>query len=482
MKQAIHIFKKDVRYLRYDVAFALLAAMAFCLTTIHNLRGPGPVAVILPVTWWFLIGRVIHAEALPGNRQFWLTRPYQWQSLLGAKLLFILAFVNTPLLIADAVIIGAAGFSIGAELGGLLWMQLLLLAAFVLPTAAFSAITSGLTELLMVTLLLIVGVLARILVSPLLSWGDFSWMELGWVKICYVAAQIAATAAIILLWQYARRNTFAARTLTGAIVLALLASSALLPWTAAFTLQTYFSRRKIDISSVRIELDSDRKWLGRIYATEGGQIVAELPLRISGLPTGTELKPNGLTVKLHAPDGETSVVHQPPPYSFNFESGILSLRAVMGKAFYKRAKDKPLQLRGKLYFTLYGNRQQVSIPVNGRSVPVKGVGLCSADASFLLCRSAFRPPSDWVTIRMLQDSSNGAKATTEDFSHRTSYSPFPAELSIDPLYRFLSPRVNATVEARVQVWEPFVHLERNFELYDVRLNDFAASSLSAVRK
>ena len=87
---------------------------------------------------------------------------------------------------------------------------------------------------------------------------------------------------------------------------------------------------------MRIKLDSDRKWLGRIYATEGDQIAAELPLGISGLPTGTELKPNGLTVKLHAPDGETSVVHQPPPYSFNFASGLVSIRAVSGKVFYER--------------------------------------------------------------------------------------------------------------------------------------------------
>jgi hypothetical protein len=475
MKQAFHIFKKDVRYLRYDLGITLLAATAFCLMGVRNMRGPGPAAIILPVAWWFLIGRVIHAEPLPGNRQFWLTRPYRWKSLLGAKILFILTFVNLPLLLADAAIIHAAGFSISNELAGLLWTQVLLIAAFVLPAAAFSAITSGLAELLVVTLLLVFGILARLLTASFAHWGIY-WMELEWVKTYYVLAQIAAAAAIVLLWQYARRSTFATRTVACAAALVLLASSALLPWTTAFALQTHLSKRNIDLSSIRIELDSDRKWMGRIFAGEQDQMIAELPLQISGLPAGTELKPNGLAVKLCAPDGETWVVNQSPPDSFNFEAGVTSLRAVMGRAFYAKVKDRPLQFRGTLYFTLYGNKQGAPIPLNRGPVMVNGVGLCSAGARFLLCNSAFRPQSDLVTIQMLQDSPGGAKATTEGLSDNASYSPFPAGVNVNPLYQFFSPRLKPIFQARIEASEPVAYLERNFEIDYVHLNDFALSS------
>jgi hypothetical protein len=462
MKQALHIFKKDVRYLRYDIGITLLATVAFCL-----MRNP----LILPVTWWFLISRVIHAEAIPGDRQFWLTRPYEWKSLVCAKILFIFTFVNLPLLLADAVIIHMAGFSIGQELAGLLWTQVLLVTAFVLPAAAFSAITSGLRELLTVTLFLAVGFLAWVVTSPLIHPG-FHWMELEWIKTYCLTAQLAAAAAIVLLWQYARRDTFATRIAAGATAVVLLASSSLLPWTGAFALQTHLSNRKMDASSLRIELDSGRKWLGHIYAAGQDQMVAELPLQFSGIPAGTELKPNGATMTLRASDGETWIVNQPPPLSLNFESGITSLRAVMGKAFYTKVKNQPLQLRGTLYFTLYGNQQNTLLPLNSSAVPVNGVGICSADTHFLLCYSAFRTQSDLVAIQTLEDSPSGPKETTESLARLASYSPFPADLNVDPVSRFFLPRTRTISAARVEALRPLAHLERDFEIAHVHLNDF----------
>ncbi len=477
MKQALHIFKKDVSYLRYDIGITLLAVVAFILGGIRHVPAFG---AFLPVTWWFLIARLIHAEALPGDRQFWLTRPYKWKSLLGAKVLFVLVFINLPLLTADAVIIHAVGFSVGHEMAGLLWTQVLLTMAFVLPVAAFSAITSGLGELLFATLFVVIGILAR-LITPWIHWGS-PWFELEWIRTYSFVAQLAAAAAVILLWQYARRNTLATRIVAGAAAVVLLASSSLLPWTTAFALQTHLSQRSIAPSSIRVELDSDRKWLGRIYTAEQDQMVAELPLQISGIPVGTELRPNGLTVTLRAPDGETWIVNQPPPYSFTFEVGIISLRAVMGGAFYAKVKDQPLQFRGTLFFTLYGNKQSARIPLNRGSVPVSGI-LCSAAAHFLRCDSVFRAPSDLVAIQVLQEFPRGPKATTERPFRSTSYSPFPADLSVDPLYQsFFSPQIDTISEAHVETLQPLAHLEQDFEIDHVRLNDFIASSpLAAIK-
>src|SRR6185437_9018095 len=149
---ALHIFKKDVGFLRYHIALTLLAAVAFCLMGTFNIKGAGPTAFILPVTWWFLIAAVIHAEPLPGRGQFWLTRPYQRKSLLCAKALFIVTFVNIPIVVADLFIVHATGFPITANIGGFLWTQVLLLAVFEIPAAAIASITSSLLELLIATL------------------------------------------------------------------------------------------------------------------------------------------------------------------------------------------------------------------------------------------------------------------------------------------------------------------------------------------
>ena len=126
MGQAIHIFKKDVRHLRFEIAIAITVAALFAfIETKHALWPVDAVysdtpasylaLLLLPVAWWTLIGRAIHDEALPGDRQFWITRPYSWRSLLGAKLLFIFAFINLPMLVAQMVIVHAYGFSLGAE-------------------------------------------------------------------------------------------------------------------------------------------------------------------------------------------------------------------------------------------------------------------------------------------------------------------------------------------------------------------------------
>src|SRR4051812_34967400 len=120
MRQAVHIFRKDVRRLLPEIVVTLLVVAAFIFLEVRRalwwpdlLVNPSSawdlVRFLLPAAGWVLIARVIHAEALPGDRQFWLTRPYAWKSLLGAKALFILVFVNLPMLVADVIILGAYG-------------------------------------------------------------------------------------------------------------------------------------------------------------------------------------------------------------------------------------------------------------------------------------------------------------------------------------------------------------------------------------
>ena len=115
---------------------------------------------LLPLAAWILIARVIHAEALPGDRQFWRTRPYEWKSLLGAKALFILAFVSVPVLLTDILILLVYGFPLLPNLSGLLWSQLLLTVSLALPAAALASITVGLAQLVLTILLLAVSALA----------------------------------------------------------------------------------------------------------------------------------------------------------------------------------------------------------------------------------------------------------------------------------------------------------------------------------
>lgn len=159
MRQALHIFKKDVQHLKLDILIVLAAVAGFTFAVANAASpmstaegAPGVALAMLTclvlLTWWALIARLIHDEPLAVEQPFWITRPYSRGSLLAAKTLFIAVFVILPKFAGDALILFTHGFKIQTELGGLLWTQVLLTALFVLPVAALCTVTTGFVQLL----------------------------------------------------------------------------------------------------------------------------------------------------------------------------------------------------------------------------------------------------------------------------------------------------------------------------------------------
>jgi hypothetical protein len=124
MNQVLHIFRKDARrhWLEIIVSLLLLFGFAWKMPILWSQEpnfGKAQTSrwlfallgICLCFSWWFLIVRVIQGESLVGDRQFWLTRPYQRRWLMAAKALFIVAFVNIPVLIFDVALLARAGFS-----------------------------------------------------------------------------------------------------------------------------------------------------------------------------------------------------------------------------------------------------------------------------------------------------------------------------------------------------------------------------------
>src|ERR1700689_3380304 len=141
MRQALHIFNKDVRHLRWEITLVLAMTAVFASSDIAANQKLATdqdqlPKVLLSLSWLYLIGRVIHAEALPGNKQFWLTRPYSRESLFAAKVLFLLTFITLPMMVSDCVILGMSGLSPTEHLSGLLWEQVLRWMVLVAPAMA----------------------------------------------------------------------------------------------------------------------------------------------------------------------------------------------------------------------------------------------------------------------------------------------------------------------------------------------------------
>jgi hypothetical protein len=123
VSQALHILRKDVRRLRWWLALwtALLAARVLLATsgTLVTSDGfaeqilmeqvKGALGIATFVLFGVLIARLVQEEPLVGLDWFWLTRPYDRWSLLGAKLTFpVLFFVVLPL-VAELTVMAAYG-------------------------------------------------------------------------------------------------------------------------------------------------------------------------------------------------------------------------------------------------------------------------------------------------------------------------------------------------------------------------------------
>src|SRR5271156_2755211 len=218
MNQIFYIFRKDVRrhWLEIVVSFLLLFYFAWKSPIIWSQEadyGPPQVSrwlfvgtgVALCFCWWFLIVRLVQGESLVGDRQFWLTRPYQRRWLLAAKALFIIAFVNFPVLIFDIVLLKRTGFSLGHHAPGLLQGQFFLTGFLLLPIVTISVVTETLAQFLLVFF----GVVTYIIG---LSWAAVqipsSSSSSGDIVDAMALSVVAGACLAVLVLQYFRRDTW----------------------------------------------------------------------------------------------------------------------------------------------------------------------------------------------------------------------------------------------------------------------------------
>src|ERR1035441_4802379 len=165
MRQVLNIFRKDTRQFWPEIAVSVVIAIAFVLVypsqwkVSHDqsadLRALDFVAILmllLIMSWWLLIARVILAESLVGDRQFWLTRPYEWKSLLAAKAIFLAVWIGVPYLLTQSYLLAEAGFHPLSYIPGLLYELLCVFLIFVVPVFCVAAVTSNFTRLVLTLL------------------------------------------------------------------------------------------------------------------------------------------------------------------------------------------------------------------------------------------------------------------------------------------------------------------------------------------
>jgi hypothetical protein len=483
MQQAWHIFLKDVRRLRYElvVVLALTAAYAWLqghwspLFSAQNGRVNVTAGLLrdflLPMAWWYLASLAVYGEPLPGNRQFWVTKPYRWTSLLGAKLLFLVAFVSVPLLLADCMILTLQGFHPLASPGGLLWHEVELFAVLLLPMIALACITTSFAQVVLVVLATIVSII--VLETVLSPYGGTTMIGLsvggGWLESSLACFVLLSAALTIIILQYRARRTWVARAICVVAVLFLLFGGRFLPWHTGSALQSRLFRSRIDTSSITAVFAPGNRPPTTESPARQGTVRVSLPVRLDGVPSGTTAVVDTMWAELILPNGKPTETRL---YFGGSLPDTVWHDALVERSVFERWKSTTQRLHLTIHLTVLGNPRIERMPLVGGPYRVPCVGLCQfdpggAERAAVSCRAPFRQPA----YVLAQFDKYDKDITTAQ--QQANYSPYPAEFGISPISDYSWPVPTGATTLAFTTMKPLAHIRRELDIPNVQLAEFA---------
>jgi hypothetical protein len=461
MNQIITIFKKDARHLWPEVLVTIILTAALVRIYPHAWAPPERSVMVLqqvaavllflvPLSWWILITRLVQSESLVGDRQFWLTRPYEWKKLLSAKALFLLAFLYLPLFIAHSLLLIEAGFHPLAYVPGLLYNLLLITAILVLPLIAIATVTSTFARTTLTTLGILMGMLGLIVLAAVLpsthakTPGDGGHLTL----ILFLCIFLS-----VILIQYAKRRIWLSRTILGGVALVAILS-VLIPTDSRDIRKAYPQATSTQLP-VQLTFAPDDTHRVALFGYDLRQkdVSLALPFNISGITAGKAVSLDDTLISIDAPNG----LHWTSRWQGAFGQYYLpSIPTTMifvsvDRAFLDQVKSMPLSVTISLALTELqsGETSHVSLVAGDFTVP--GIGICSlptdesSNNGFYFngarpqCRSAMRQPplayvqTYWSKERVCSDSQSPASPDLVADTWIGSADPGPADFSLAPI-------------------------------------------------
>ena len=493
MKQALHIFRKDVDALRIESGVFVLLALAFGWTKLHVLNDDWTDPLIV-LAASFLIARVVHADALPGDRQFWITRPYNRMSLLSAKLLFVVVCVSLPVACAQFAVAASFGYPILQVIPAVLFNQLALLGVCALPVLTLSSLTTGIVILILIALAIALASLGGS--STLIYWLPdslrFGPDSVGWIRNALVEIWLLAVAGIVIFRQYRYRATRSGMVIAVAGLNIAAAGYLLIP--AAFELraQSWLSANPALSAGVTVSAKPPDNVSAQLA---GPRMEVPLTLIAGNLPPGVEIRADALDISVSWPGRPLRFAHPPGANrrSEDEKQALFDVGLPMDPALYQARFDEPLTITGSLYLTIFGEEERSRFSLrNGRTaapdglrcevfkftdrgrpvIPAPGAEVTEwHPAGSLICAALFRWPSRLVYAQA--DEGLSREVPSEFSNTLITYSPLPAHLSLAPLEVRRSDSLESE-DVTIVTRKPLVHFRRDFSLTGVRLRDFSS--------
>ncbi len=444
MNQILHIFKKDARHLWIEIAISLVLVIYMAgvgpltWTVQAPFRSPSDavwrtilqfLTPLVEISWLLLVARVIHSEALVGDRQFWLTRPYEWKKLMVAKLLFLAAFIYLPFFLMQVLLLARAGFS-PMHWWPEMMLNLVFFSALILALAALATVTPNFGRILVVLL----GVVLCIFVI-------FAGAVLGGIGVevtpvgssrpvaSYLMDAIAlALGGAVIVSQYRARRTKMAWALLLAIPAAFGAIQFIAP-DRFFMDHSYPPLANASTAPVQLAYDDtsgDNSLEGhetRGMNTAERLITIDLPIHLSSIPDGGAIFFNEARVSLEAANGAhwTSGWQGQSQWVLRPENNIWSAQMVVPTRVFERFRGAPVNLRLSLALTELkaGTVTQINMPEPTKEIAIPGFGICAPeplgqrDAVTFSCRFAWQPPFTYVSTRWFSQPCAAAKSAND---------------------------------------------------------------------
>jgi hypothetical protein len=449
MNQTLHIFAKDTRRFWPEIllSFVLLAAFVAVYPqqwapigyTDRSMWLPNIITGLVPVSWLVLITRIVHAEGLVGDRQFWITRPYRWPMLMAAKASFLLVFLYLPFLMAQAALLHEAGFRPTSFLNGLFFNLLFATAIAVLPLVTLATITSNFGK--MVLAILIVGVFAAAAAfsSTLLPTADAS-SSFG-ERPSYVLTVTFLLSVIFI--QYATRRTLLSRALVIAFAITVALLAVFGPDDMPMNL-TYQKLQATQHGPLTLNLSTGQKIASEtpLDQDDKKEIVINFPVSLSGAAPGTAIQIDAAKVAITSADGQSWTSHWQGA-SIKLLPGQIDqgLTLKVNRPFFDRTKNIPVTATISVAITTLraGRATRVSLSEGEFRIPGQSICFVSSDsANDISCRSPLRQASLMLAKTRFSMGPCSVQSTSDDsdvaFGWFGTLNDDPAEFGITSVW------------------------------------------------
>jgi hypothetical protein len=345
----------------------------------------------------------VQAENLAGDRQWWVTRPYEWKKLLAGKALFAVVWIYVPVVVDQAVVLREGGFSPFAYASGWAAMLAVLSGVVLLPLLVTAAVTENFMRMALTECGIVVAVMVGTELATMPRRGYDSTVPND--HSMWVVAVLLAGIAFTILLQYATRRTWLARSVAAAVVLLAIGVAAALAATQQSRIDRWYPADGTGPMQVAMPVRTNAMYiqpLVRIGPSERpGMVYVQVPLDFSGVAEGRAVQVDDVKIAI---DDAASGWHWTAPWWMSRDLRILPGKH-RGQVEIMLSKDQMKRFvagSGTMQLTLAVTELQAGTDTTaaispGEDLAVPGFGVCDAGTfdryNELVCRSAMGLPS-----------------------------------------------------------------------------------------